>query len=133
MSDNIIDLEPEEDLGDRKSFWEHLDDLRKVLVRSAIAIGLALIVCLLLDSRLVGILEYPLKHMDLFDRPQPTVTFRLGSTELGPYEVSRDQFSALPPGAAPHLVFQVDSAKIGQEQVVTLKAVPGAEGGGPLR
>ncbi|HSY53139.1 MAG TPA: twin-arginine translocase subunit TatC [Opitutaceae bacterium] len=133
MSDDIIELEPEEDLGGKKSFWDHLDDLRKVLVRSAIAIGLALVVCLLLDSTLVGILEYPLRHMDIFDQPQPTVTFQLGSTQLGPYVVSRDQFAALPPGAAPHVVFQVNTAKIGEEQVVTLKTLPGVVGGGGLR
>jgi sec-independent protein translocase protein TatC len=133
MSDDIIDLEPEEDLGGKKSFWDHLEDLRKVLVRSAIVIGIALVACLLLDSTLVGILEYPLRHMDIFDRPQPTVTLQLGATQLGPYVVSRDQFAALPPGAAPHVVFQVNTVKIGEEQVVTLKALPGVEGGSSLR
>jgi sec-independent protein translocase protein TatC len=133
MSDDIIDLEPEEDLGGKKSFWDHLDDLRKVLVRSAVAVGIALVVCLLLDSTLVGILEYPLRHMDIFDRPQPTVTLQLGATQLGPYVVSRDQFAALPPGSAPHVVFQVNTARIGDDQVVTLKALPGVEGGGSLR
>ncbi|HTQ30252.1 MAG TPA: twin-arginine translocase subunit TatC [Opitutaceae bacterium] len=132
MSDNTIELEPEEDLGEKKSFWDHLDDLRKVLVRSAIAIGLAFLVCILLDNRLVGILEYPLRHMDIFDTPRPTVTFQLGSAQLGPYPVSREQFSALPPGTAPHVVFQVDSARVGEQQVVTLKTLP-AEGGGSLR
>jgi sec-independent protein translocase protein TatC len=133
MSDEITDLEPEEDLGGKKSFWEHLDDLRKVLVRSAIAIGVALVVCLLLDRQLVGILEYPLRRMEIFSRPQPTVTFRLGATDLGPYAVSRDQFAALPPGAAPHVVFQVNTAKVGEAQVVTLTILPDSTGGGSLR
>ena len=53
MSDDIIELEPGDDLGEKKSFWDHLNDLRKVIVRSAIAIGLALVVCLLLVSKLV--------------------------------------------------------------------------------
>ena len=132
MSNDTIELEPEEDLGEKKSFWDHLDDLRKVLVRSAIAIGLAFLVCILLDNRLVNILEYPLRHMDIFNTPTPTVTFQLGSAQLGPYPVSHDQFSALPPGTAPHVVFQVDSARVGQQQVVTLKTLPGVEGGGSL-
>lgn len=133
MSDDTIELQPEEeDLGEKKSFWDHLDDLRKVLVRSAIAVGVVFIGCLLLDNRLVNILEYPLRHMDIFDRPHPTVTFQIGSAQLGPYPVSRDQFSALPPGAAPHVVFQVDSAPVGGKQVVTLKTLPNVEGGGSL-
>src|ERR1039458_126142 len=132
MSDDIIELEPEEDLGGKKSFWDHLDDLRKVLVRSAIAIGLALVVCLLLDSTLVGILEYPLRRMNIFDRPQPTVTLQLGATKLGPYVVSHDQFDAMPPNAPKHLVFQVNTAQIGEAQVVTLKALPDEGSGGNL-
>ncbi|HZP59558.1 MAG TPA: twin-arginine translocase subunit TatC [Opitutaceae bacterium] len=130
MSDDTIELQPEEELGEKKSFWDHLDDLRKVLVRSAIAIGLAFLACILLDNRLVRILEYPLRHMDIFDVPRPTVTFQIGSSQLGPYPVSRDQFAGLPPGKAPHVVFQVDAAKVGEQQVVTLKTLSDNSGSG---
>lgn len=115
----------------KKSFWAHLNDLRTALVRSAIAIGLAVVVCLLLSDRLVAILEYPLTRIDLFESPRPTVSFQVGSTQLGPYPVTPEQFAGLPPGAAPQLVFQVGLAKIGQEQVATLKLLPAPPPGTP--
>ena len=42
MSDDLIELEPAEDLAEKKSFWNHLDDLRKVLVNSVKPIDIAL-------------------------------------------------------------------------------------------
>jgi sec-independent protein translocase protein TatC len=111
-----------------KSFWAHLDDLRTALIRSAIAIGVALVVCIFLANRIVEILEYPLRHIDIFEKPRPTVSFRIGDTQLGPYAVSREQFAALPPGDSPHVVFQVGTAPMGQEQVATLKLLPEVPG-----
>lgn len=116
--------EPEEGSTPKKSFWAHVQDLRSAVMRSAIAIGIALVVCLLLDDKLVGILEYPLRRIDMFETAKPTVTLQLGSTKLGPYTVTREQFAGLPPGEAPQVIFQIGSTRIGAEQVVTLKQVP---------
>jgi sec-independent protein translocase protein TatC len=132
---NVTPLEiPEDSGGPRQSFWAHLDDLRKALIRSCIAIGLALVVCLVFTHKLVGILEYPLRRIDLFEKPRPTVAFRIGEAQFGPYPVSREQFSGLPPGDAPQVVFQVGTAVVGQEQVATLKLLPqAAPTAGPLQ
>lgn len=119
---------PESETGPKKSFWAHLTDLRTALVRSAIAIGIALVVCLLLSPQLVQILEYPLSRVDMFEKPKPTVTFQIGDNQLGPYVVTREQFPGLPPGDAPHAVYQVNVTPSGQEQVVTLKLLPPAPG-----
>ncbi|MDB6127985.1 MAG: Sec-independent protein translocase, TatC subunit [Verrucomicrobia bacterium] len=118
-----------ESTGTKKSFWEHLNDLRTALIRSSIAIGIALIVCLLFSERLIAILEYPLTRMEMFETPQPTVSFLIGTTKLGPYPVTRDQFAGLPEGAAPQVVFQIGVAQAGKEQVATLKMLPPEPGG----
>jgi sec-independent protein translocase protein TatC len=113
------------DSSHKKSFWEHFEDLRKAIIRSAIAVGLALVVCLMFADKLVKVLEYPLQRMDRFEKPRPTVSFQIGSTKLGPYVVSREQFAGLPVGEeAPHAVFQVGVGQVGQEQVATLKLLP---------
>ena len=127
MSTDDPEFSPEDtEGGPRKSFWEHVQDLRTALIRSAIAIAVAVMVCLLLDVQIVAVLEYPLHRMHLFEKPKPTVTLLLGSTKLGPFEVSHEQFAAMPPGTAPHVVFQVGTKQIGPDQVVTLKLDPTA-------
>src|SRR5476651_833553 len=117
MSDDVIELESDSESGAKKSFWGHLADLRHAIIRAGIALGLALLVCLFCVNKIVAILEYPLRHIDLFEKPKPTVAFQIGSTQLGPYVVTPEQFAGLPPGAAPHVVFQVGSALVGGEQV----------------
>src|SRR3990170_2854025 len=118
MSD--VDYLPEpEDAGVKKSFWDHLRDLRTSLLRSAIAIGLALVACLLVADKLVMILEHPLKRIDLFQDPKPSVTFKIGDTRFGPYVVTPEQFAGLPEGTAPQTVYQLGMTKIGDHQVAT--------------
>lgn len=115
------------DKSPRKSFWGHLEDLRTALIRCVWVVGIALIVCLLFVNRIMWVLEYPIRHLQMFVQPHPTVTFRIGAAELGPYPVSREQFAGLPPGEAPQVVFQIGAKDVNGEQVVTLKAQPEAK------
>ena len=107
-------------MGPKKSFWGHLSDLRSALVKSVAVIVVALVACLLGSPWLVKVLEQPLRHMHMFEKAKPTVTLQIGVTRLGPYEVTREQFPGLPPGDAPHVVFRVGTAPMGNQQVATL-------------
>lgn len=110
----------EEEGGPRKSFWEHVADLRTALIRSVLALGVALIVCLLLSPQIVELLELPIRRIRLFEPAQPTVSFEIGSNRLGPYVVNRQDFPALPAGKAPQVVYRLGTLQIGDQQVVTL-------------
>jgi sec-independent protein translocase protein TatC len=129
--ETVVPVE-EEDKSERKSFWAHLDDLRKAVIRCASVVGIALVGCLLLTDKLMWIYEYPLRNMKMFEQPRPTVSFQIGETKLGPYEVTRDQFSGLPPGEAPQVIFKLNAAKVGEQQVLTLQLEPQPKGAAPL-
>ena len=108
-------------MGEQKTFWAHLDDLRKALIRSAIAVCIALTLCLFISDKLMMLLEYPMRQMDMFVKPKPTVTFQIGEDKLGPYTVSPEQFKGFPEGTAPQALFHVGSAVIEGKQVATLE------------
>ena len=110
----------EEDQGARKSFWDHVQDLRTAIVRSVIAIGVAIMICLLITPQIVSVLERPLKHMRMFEHPKPSVTLEIGRNRFGPFEVSREEFPALPAGEAPQAVYHIGTVKIAGQQVLTL-------------
>ena len=57
-----LDEQPEEEGGPVKSFLEHLEDLRWVLIKSGTAAGVAMLVCLLGGNYLMRVLEWPLHH-----------------------------------------------------------------------
>ena len=128
MAEDIPNVAPEvEDVGPKKSFWGHLNDLRAALIRSVTAIGIALIACLFLSPWIVRVLEYPLQRMHMFEKAKPTITLQIGDTKLGPFEVTREQFPGLPEGEAPNVVFRVGTAAMGKEQVATLTIDPAAK------
>jgi sec-independent protein translocase protein TatC len=116
----------DEEGGARKSFWEHVQDLRTALIRSAVALGIALLVCLLLDKQLVSILEFPIRRMHMFEPDHPTVVLEVGDTKLGPFAVTKDSFPGLPPGKNPHVVFRLGAMQVGNQQVATLQLDPTA-------
>ncbi|HTJ78749.1 MAG TPA: twin-arginine translocase subunit TatC [Rariglobus sp.] len=114
----------EHDAASHKSFWAHLDDLRSALVKSAMAVGVGLVLCLFMGDKLVSLLEYPLHRMDMFEKPHATVTFQVGETKLGPYKVTPEQFPGMPDGKAPQVLFHVGTAQVNGQQIVTLTPDP---------
>jgi sec-independent protein translocase protein TatC len=132
MSDTSDPSGADAEHGERKSFWDHLRDLRTALLRSAIAIGLALILSLFLADKLVALLEVPLDKMQKLQRPKPTVAFSIGAAKLGPFEVTPEQFEGLPGGENPHVIYEIGTSKVGEQQVLTVKPVPDPSGGSGL-
>ena len=57
-----LDEQSEEEGGPVKSFLEHLEDLRWVLIKSATAAGVAILACLIGGNYLIAVLEWPLHH-----------------------------------------------------------------------
>jgi sec-independent protein translocase protein TatC len=57
-----LDEQPEEEGGPVKSFLEHLEDLRWVLIKSGVDAGVAMLACLLAGNYVIRVLEWPLKR-----------------------------------------------------------------------
>jgi sec-independent protein translocase protein TatC len=55
-----LDEQPEEEGGPVKSFLEHLEDLRWVLIKIGVAAGVAMVGCLLGGNYVIRVLEWPL-------------------------------------------------------------------------
>jgi sec-independent protein translocase protein TatC len=64
-SENLLPDEEEGYGGPIKSFLEHLEDLRWVLIRVAISIGIGMLVCLVASNRIVEILTWPLDRANV--------------------------------------------------------------------
>lgn len=77
----------EEGGGPVKSFLEHLEDLRWMLIKSVAAILIAMLVCLIAGNRLVAILTWPLNHAPAFgsfgSQASTQIPVLLGTNVLG--------------------------------------------------
>src|SRR5215472_12333765 len=108
-------LDPEEQEGGPvKSFLEHLEDLRWVLIKSGAAAFVAMLVCLLGGSYVVRILEWPLERAPMHHGAnEQFVTLAFGTNRIAGFRVNtNDPFAAV----------------IGTNAAVRLQIVPVTDG-----
>ena len=78
--------------GPVKSFLEHLEDLRWVLIKTLVSLAVGVMVCLLACDKVVSILEWPLKRARLpYKKDTQVVTFLFSSNRLGSFTLTPDQ------------------------------------------
>jgi sec-independent protein translocase protein TatC len=87
-----LDVPEEEEGGPIKSFLEHLEDLRWVLIKSLACAGVAMLFCLLAGNYLVKVLEWPLSRAPIghFGRVQ-TVRILFGTNELTTLHITTNE------------------------------------------
>src|ERR1700749_966182 len=87
MASTLLDTNREDEqegrqLGGQMSFLEHLDELRRRLIRSIIFIFVALILCWLVSDRIYNFLSVPIRRAmaDAAERPVPLQGLTGGET-----------------------------------------------------
>jgi sec-independent protein translocase protein TatC len=80
--------EEEEEGGPVKSFLEHLEDLRWVLIKSIVAAGLAMLGCLFAGNYVVKVLEWPLSRAPLPGGRGQNVRLVFGTNQLATFHVT---------------------------------------------
>ena len=86
MANPADELPPDsgEEGGPVKSFLEHLEDLRWMLVKCLSTIVVGVIICLLAGKYLVAFMTWPLQNVTLFFAPESTsVPVLLGTNSIG--------------------------------------------------
>lgn len=112
--------------GPIKSFLEHLEDLRWVLIKSLAAAGVAMLVCLLGGNYAVRVLEWPLTRAHpLHSSKERVVYLSFGTNQLASFRVgTNDAFSAVA-GTNSSLHLEVVPLQVGTNQVLGLTPQPG--------
>src|SRR4051812_23059665 len=109
MADDQERLEEEEEGGPVKSFLDHLEDLRWVLIRSAAALALGMLVCLCGANYVIKILKWPLSRATVhYPAKNQVVTVNLSDTRLGTYQLGPEQQKLFPLGTNHFVVVQIE-------------------------
>lgn len=104
----------EEGGGPVKSFLEHLEDLRWVLIKCAVVVGVAMIVCLIGADRVVKILKWPLEKANQQKLAKvQTGTFLLGTNKVGMIPLETNQVINLGTSNQ-HFIFQIEPVAINE-------------------
>src|SRR4029077_20444453 len=91
-----LDEQLDEEGGPVKSFLVHLEDLRWVLIKSLVALGLGMLICLLAGDNVVWILKQPLARAKLsYPGTNQVVTVFFGSNQLQVFPLTPEQQAAV--------------------------------------
>ncbi len=121
--DSYLPPEQEEEGGPTKTFLEHLEDLRWVLMKCAAAVAVGFLLCLFAAPTLVTILTRPLdkaSHLSL-EKPKPSVSFFVGTNRLGSFNLETNQVGLF--GTNVHSVLELEPITVGSNTFLGLKPI----------
>ncbi len=115
-----LDEQEEEEGGPVKSFLEHLEDLRWVLIKSLAATGVAFVVCLLAGNQVVQLLKRPLEKAKIsYPGTNQVVLLFFGTNQLGTFPLTPQEQATLQLGTNRLVAVRVEPATLGTNQVIT--------------
>ncbi|MGN6552671.1 MAG: twin-arginine translocase subunit TatC [Verrucomicrobiota bacterium] len=117
--------ETEAEGGPVKSFLEHLEDLRWVLLKSAATLAVAMLICLVSGNYVVRVIKWPLTQAKVqFAGTNQVATVLLGTNQLGVYHLSPEQEQAFHLGTNRFIAVQIEPITIGTNQVLSWHVNP---------
>ncbi|HVU26884.1 MAG TPA: twin-arginine translocase subunit TatC [Verrucomicrobiae bacterium] len=119
MAGDHVELDDESEGGPVKTFLEHLEDFRWVLIKSVVALGLGMLICLFGANYVIQIIKWPLtrapKHY--LDTNQ-IVVVSFGTNHLGNFPVTPEQQKSFNLGTNRFVSVQIEPLMVGTNQVL---------------
>ena len=120
MADNQESgLADEAEGGQFKSFLEHLEDFRWVLVSSSVALAVAMLICLISANYIIQVIKWPLTRAKVnYPGTNQIVVLSFGTNYFGHFLLTQDQEQLMYFGTNRFVVIRVDPITIGTNQVL---------------
>jgi sec-independent protein translocase protein TatC len=119
VAEHLEEQSEEEEGGPVKSFLEHLEDLRWVLIKSLVALSVAILVCLIAGDYVVRILKYPLQRTKVsYPGNNHVVTVLFGTNRLGVFPLTPEQQGSIELGTNRFVAVRVEPTTLGTNQVL---------------
>jgi sec-independent protein translocase protein TatC len=111
--------------GPVKTFLEHLEDFRWVLIKSIVALFLGMLVCLFAANDVVRIIKWPLTHAPIhhFGTNQ-IVTVSFGTNRLGSFPLTVEQQQSLDLGTNRFVAVEIEPLVMGTNRVLGWRVNP---------
>jgi sec-independent protein translocase protein TatC len=115
-----LEQQEEEEGGPVKSFLEHLEDLRWVLIKSLAGLGVGILICLIAGNHVLEILKRPLGKARLsYPGTNQVVTVFLGTNLLKVFNLTAEQQDAWNLGTNRFVAVRVEPGIMGTNRVVS--------------
>src|SRR5262245_42436377 len=116
------DYTEEEEGGPVKSFLEHLEDLRWVLIKSLVCLALGMLICLIAGNKVVAILKRPMDKATVsYPGTNQVVSAYLGTNHLGTFTLTPEQQTSLELDTNRFVAVQIEPLRLGTNFVLSWK------------
>src|SRR5579863_8106814 len=110
---------PDDEGGPVKTFLEHLEDFRWLLVRCAATLGLAMLVCLFAANYVIAAIKWPISQAHVsYPGTNQVVTVSFGTNRLGNFQIPAEQTRSLNLGTNRFVAVTVEPVTLGTNQVI---------------
>ncbi len=105
--------------GPVKTFLEHLEDFRWVLIKSLVALFVAMLLCLFAANDVVQIIKWPLKHAPVsFSGTNQIAVVSFGTNHLGNFSLTSEEQQLLNLGTNRFVAVTVEPLTLGTNQLL---------------
>jgi sec-independent protein translocase protein TatC len=105
--------------GPVKTFLEHLEDFRWMLIKSIVALFVGMLVCLFAANHVIQIIKWPLTRAPVgHPGTNQTIVVSFGSNHLGHFQLTAEQQKSLDLGTNRFVSIQVKPLAIGTNRVL---------------
>lgn len=116
---------PEAEGGPVKSFLDHLEDFRWLLIKCAAALALTMLVCLIGANFVIGVLKWPLAHAKAsFPGTNQIVAVSFGTNAAASFTLSDEQQKTFNLGTNRFVAVQIEPVTVGTNQVLGWRVNP---------
>jgi sec-independent protein translocase protein TatC len=110
---------PEDEGGPVKSFLDHLEDFRWLLVKCCVALALAMLVCLIGANYVIGVIKWPLSRAKItWPGTNQIVSVSFGTNHLSNLEITPEEQRALNTGTNRFAAVTVEPVVVGTNQLL---------------
>ena len=125
VAEHLDEQSEEDEGGPVKSFLEHLEDLRWVLIKSLVALGVAILICLIGGDQVVALLRRPLDRAKIsYPGTNQVVTVLFGTNRLGVYPLKPEQQASLNLSSNRFVAVRIEPVTLGTNQVLSWHVDP---------
>jgi sec-independent protein translocase protein TatC len=114
----------EEEGGPVKSFLDHLEDLRWVLIKIVVGVALGMLVCLIAANWVLAVVKWPLERADRYRIPSgQRLALLIETNVIANVALATNVFGDVGLSNRAHSTFQLVPKLVGNDYVVTLQPV----------
>ena len=121
MADSSNTEPPDDEGGPVKSFLEHLEDFRWLIIKTGVTLAVAFLVCCYAVPEIVAILKWPLSHAALYRvQHEYRALVKIGTNTLATLDLETNQLGGIDLGTNWFTVVQVEPVTVGSNVLLSV-------------